>query len=57
MADAPPELPRAPADEAERKRRQRSRSIAIALVLAGLVVLFYVITIIQMGNQLTGGAS
>jgi hypothetical protein len=34
--------------EAQRKRR-RSRSIAIALVLGGLVVLFYVVTIVKLG--------
>ncbi len=45
------------AAEAERKRRQRSRSIAIALILVGLVVVFYVITIIQIGNNTPGGAS
>jgi hypothetical protein len=33
----------------EQKRRQRNRSIAIGLVLAGLVVLFYVITLVKMG--------
>ncbi|MCF3933506.1 hypothetical protein L1787_08790 [Acuticoccus sp. M5D2P5] len=32
-------------------RRRRSRSIAIALVLIGMVVLFYVITIIQLGGS------
>jgi hypothetical protein len=31
------------------RRRRRSRSIAIALVLAGLVVLFYVVTIVKLG--------
>ena len=35
--------------EAERRRRQRKRSIAIAAVLVALVVIFYAITIIQMG--------
>ena len=35
-------------DETFRKRR-RARSIAIALVLAGLVVLFYVVTLVKMG--------
>lgn len=33
--------------EAQRKAR-RSRSIAIGLALAGLVLLFYVVTIIKM---------
>jgi hypothetical protein len=33
----------------EQKRRQRGRSVAIGLALAGLVVLFYVITLVKMG--------
>ncbi len=33
----------------EQKRRRRNRSIAIGLALAGLVVLFYVVTIFKMG--------
>lgn len=33
----------------QQRRRRRSRSIAIALVLAGLVVLFYVVTIVKLG--------
>lgn len=33
----------------EQKRRQRGRSIAIGLALAGLVLLFYVITLVKMG--------
>lgn len=33
----------------EQLRRRRSRSIAIALVLVGLVVLFYVVTIVKLG--------
>lgn len=35
----------------EQKKRRRSRSIAIALALAGLVVLFYVVTIVKMGPE------
>lgn len=35
--------------EAQKKAR-RSRSIALGLALAGLVVLFYVITIAKMGS-------
>ncbi|MGE0233507.1 MAG: hypothetical protein AB7S46_17160 [Flavobacteriaceae bacterium] len=34
--------------EAE-KRRRRRRSVALALVLAGLVVLFYVLTVVKFG--------
>lgn len=33
----------------DQKRRQRARSVAIALVLAGLVVLFYVVTLVKLG--------
>jgi predicted nucleic acid-binding Zn ribbon protein len=36
---------------AEQRRRRRNRSIALALVLAGLVVLFYVVTIVKLGPQ------
>jgi hypothetical protein len=34
--------------EAQRRRR-RARSVAIALILAGVVVLFYVITVVKLG--------
>ena len=37
-------------EEAKRRKRQRIRSLAIALGLAFLVVLFYVATIVRMGN-------
>jgi hypothetical protein len=30
-------------------RRQRGRSIAIGVVLAGLVVLFYLVTLVKLG--------
>jgi hypothetical protein len=33
----------------EQVRRRRNRSIAIALVLGGLVLLFYVVTIVKLG--------
>ncbi len=36
--------------EAQKKSR-RARNIALGLVLAGLVVLFYVITIIKIGSH------
>lgn len=42
----------APAEEPgqpDPKRRQRARSLAIALTLGGLVVLFYLVTIVKMG--------
>jgi len=35
----------------EQRRRRRNRSIALALVLAGLAVLFYVVTIVKLGPQ------
>jgi hypothetical protein len=33
----------------EERRRRRGRSVALALVLAGLCLLFYVITIVKLG--------
>jgi hypothetical protein len=38
-------------EDDERERRRKRRSIAIALVLAGLVVLFYVATIVRLGGN------
>lgn len=39
-------------DEREEwERRRRMRSIAIALALAGLVVLFYVATLVRLGGN------
>ena len=38
-------------DEAARRARQRRRSIAIALALVGLVVLFYVATLVRLGGN------
>jgi len=35
----------------ERKRRQKTRSIAIGLALVGLVILFYLATIIHLGGN------
>ena len=43
MAEAPAQL-----TAAELKTRRR-RSIALALVLVGVIVLFYVLTIVKMG--------
>jgi hypothetical protein len=37
--------------EKERQRRQRMRSIAIAWILAGLVVLFFIVTIVRLGGN------
>lgn len=36
----------------EQKRRRRNRSIAIALLLAGLVALFYLVTIVKLGGNI-----
>ena len=33
----------------EQKRKQRRRSVALALCIGGLVVLFYVITVVKLG--------
>ena len=38
-------------DERQRQRQQRRRSIAIALALGGMVLLFYVATIVRMGGN------
>ncbi|MBO0345891.1 hypothetical protein [Roseibium limicola] len=40
----------------DQKKRRRSRSIAIAVTLAGLVVLFYVVTIVKMGPEIMNRA-
>ena len=45
MADAP----EGEQGAAEAQRRRRARSLAIALTLGGLVVLFYLVTIVKMG--------
>jgi hypothetical protein len=37
--------------EQERKRRQRMRSLAIAWILAGLVLLFFIVTIVRLGGN------
>ena len=37
--------------EKERQRRQRTRSLAIAWILAGLVVLFFIVTIVRLGGH------
>ena len=38
-------------DEQETKRRQRMRSIAIGLALGGLVLLFYIATLVRLGGN------
>lgn len=40
-----------PEEEAEFKRRRRARNIALGLVLLGFAVLFYFITIVQIGRR------
>ncbi|MFS8145405.1 protoheme IX farnesyltransferase [Rhizobium sp. R635] len=35
-------------------KSRRNRNIALGLVLAGLVVLFYAITIVKMGGGMAG---
>jgi hypothetical protein len=40
-----------PEEEAEFSRRRRARNVALALVLVGFVVLFYFITIVQIGRR------
>jgi predicted nucleic acid-binding Zn ribbon protein len=38
-------------EKAERKRRQRKRSWAIAWILVGLVVLFFIVTLVRLGGN------
>ena len=38
-------------DEARESRERRRRNIAIALVLVGLVVLFFVMTLVRLKGQ------
>ncbi|WP_181705912.1 hypothetical protein [Chthonobacter rhizosphaerae] len=40
----------------EQKRKRRTRSIAIALFLVGLVVLFYLVTIVKLGGNIASRA-
>ncbi len=47
MADFPP--PYVPADPAARRRR-RAKNLAIGGLVAGLCLLFYLITIVRMGG-------
>ena len=35
----------------QQKKRQRKRSIAIALSLAGLAVLFFIVTLVRLGSN------
>ena len=40
-----------PEEETEFARRRRARNVALALVLVGFVVLFYFITLVQVGRR------
>jgi hypothetical protein len=40
-----------PGGLSEMHRKRRGRNIALALALCGLMVLFYVITIVKLGGQ------
>ena len=40
----------------DQKRKQRRRSVALGLCIAGLVVLFYVITVVKMGPAILSRA-
>lgn len=40
----------------EQKRRRRARNIAIAGLLVGLVVLFYLVTIVRLGGNVASRA-
>ncbi len=35
----------------EQKKRQRNRSIAIAIALGGLALLFFIVTLVRLGNN------
>ncbi|MGI9380805.1 MAG: hypothetical protein ACR2OW_14270 [Methyloligellaceae bacterium] len=39
------------ADEDDRRKKQKRRSLAIAVALAGLAVLFFVITVFRLGGN------
>ena len=52
MATEPGQANKPPAGGvSEMHRKRRGRNIALLIVLAGLVVLFYVITIVKMGGS------
>lgn len=40
----------------EDHRRRRRKSIAIALILVGMVVLFYIVTIVRLGGNVADRA-
>lgn len=47
----PVKMPAAKLSDAEFVARRRKRSIALGLALGGLVVIFYVLTIVKMGGN------
>ena len=47
----PPDLPTTVSLTPQQARSRRARNIAIGLMVAGLVVLFYVITIAKLGSR------
>ena len=49
MADQMPTPQPMPQQDAEFLKRRRRRSIALGLVLAGIVLIFYVLTIVKLG--------
>jgi hypothetical protein len=49
MDDFPPRP--GPVEAAELRRRQRGRNVAMMVVLAGLVVLFFAITIVKLSRS------
>ena len=49
MTDQSPAPQPLPQQDAEFLKRRRRRSIALGLVLAGIVLIFYVLTIVKLG--------
>ena len=43
-----------PDDQDALKRARRDRNIALALTLAGLVVLFYIVTLVKFAGGMVG---
>ena len=39
------------AEEDDRRKKQKRRSLAIAIALAGLAVMFFVITVFRLGGN------
>ena len=55
-ASTPPVAPQSAPTPPEALARQRGRSIAIALALGGLVILFYIATIVRLGSNVANRA-